>query len=515
MLQNQLRGKLDWRILIALSALLYLLAGCEEPSSQTIRMGLATAPLNLDPRFAADATSERINRLLYQRLVEFDSQSMPKSGIAEWKSLSPLHYRFNLNQHASSFSNGKLLNADDVVATYRQVLDPANASPKQASLRLIDSIEKIDEKTFDFHLTRADPLFPAYLTLEILPAELIQQGHDFGREPVGSGPFTLIAWPQPGELHLQRRSDGQIFEIVTVHNPTVRVLKLLRNEIDLIQNDLSPELVRYLQNQTAIKLEQRPGSNYTYIGFNLDDPVTGDLRVRQAIAHAIDRDAIIHSVMQGAARPAESLFPPEHWASDNLQANEYNPLLARQLLSELGYSSEKPLKLIYKTSSDPFRIRLATIIQSQLKAVGIDVEIRSYDWGTFFGDIKQGNFQLYSLSWVGIRTPDIYREIFASQSLPPKGANRGRYANKRVDQLLYRAEQATNLSQQASLYHQVEKLLHHDLPYIPLWYEHQIAVQGSRISGYDLISDGNYDGLAQVALNRSLERENGQSATAN
>ncbi|MET0043595.1 MAG: ABC transporter substrate-binding protein [Candidatus Thiodiazotropha sp. 6PLUC3] len=503
------------RALVTLFIAMILMVGCQRHPDQTVRMGVATSPLNLDPRFAADATSERINRLLYQRLVEFDSKSMPKPGIARWEAITPLQYRFYLNDQANQFSHGRMLDANDVVATYRQVLDPANGSPKQASLKLIASIDQIDEQTIEFSLKRADPLFPAYLTLDILPAELINQGHDFGREPVGSGPFTLISWPQPGELHLQRRSDRQMFEIISVNNPTVRVLKLLRNEIDLLQNDISPELIGYLRNQTEMKVTQTPGSNYTYIGFNLEDPVTGDLRVRQAIAHAIDREAIIQWVMQGAARPAESLFPPEHWASGNLKANDFNPRKSKKILSELGYNSDSPLKLTYKTSSDPFRIRLATVLQSQLKAVGIEVDLRSYDWGTFFGDIKQGNFQLYSLSWVGIRTPDIYRDIFASQSLPPKGANRGRYNNERVDQLLSLAEQQTKLSEQAALYQLVERELHRDLPYIPLWYEHQISAQGRRISGYQLMPDGNYDGLAQVKLNTALERDNVQSATTN
>lgn len=478
-------------------------------------MGLANAPLNLDPRFATDATSERVNRLLYQRLVEFDVNSLPKPGIADWEVINPLHYRFTLNEHAALFSNGQQLNAKDVVATYRQVLDSALASPKQASLRLIASIDALDERRVDFHLQRADPLFPAYLTLDILPAELIDQDHDFSRKPVGSGGFDLIDWPQPGELHLKRRSDGQIFQFVTVNNPTVRVLKLLRDEIDLLQNDLSPELIGYLRSQQALRVEQRPGSNYTYIGFNLQDRLTGELRVRQAIAHAIDRQAIIHWVMQGAARPAESLFPPEHWAADRLSAFEYNPDRARKLLAELGYNDTNPLKLTYKTSSDPFRIRLATVIQSQLKSVGIEMDLRSYDWGTFFGDIKQGNFQLYSLSWVGIRTPDIYRDIFASDALPPGGANRGRYASKRVDRLLSQAELTSDLTEQAELYHQVAAEIHRDLPYIPLWFEHQLAVQGSRISGYKLMSDGNYDGLAQVKLKTALDRNHVQSATAN
>jgi peptide/nickel transport system substrate-binding protein len=479
-------------------------------------MGLASAPLNLDPRYATDATSERINRLLYQRLVVFNEQSMPEPGIADWERLSPRHYRLRLSDKAGRFSHGRRLVADDVVATYRYVLDEANASPKRSGLVSIERLHRVDELTVDFMLTRADPLFPAYLTLEILPAELIAKDHDFAHHPVGSGCFIFHAWPAPGKLQLKRRDDEQMFEFVEVKNPTVRVLKLLRGEIDLLQNDISPELIGYLESQAGIEITRRDGSNFTYIGFNLRDPHTGDPRVRQAIAHAIDRRAIIAHVMQGAARHAETLLPPEHWAgSSSLKAYDYDPQRAVSLITDAGYTPAKPLRLVYKTSSDPYRIRLATVIQSQLKAVGIELELRSYDWGTFFGDIKGGNFQLYSLSWVGIRTPDIFSYIFGSDSLPPSGANRGRYTSKRVDRLLKQVGSAETLASQAALYHRIQQQLHQDLPYLPLWYEAQVSASNHRISGYRLMMDGNYDGLRQVKLLRPEESRHDRIAVAN
>ncbi|MCU7871583.1 MAG: ABC transporter substrate-binding protein [Candidatus Thiodiazotropha sp. (ex Lucinoma borealis)] len=495
---------------------LLLLSACSQPhDNQAIRMGLASAPLNLDPRYATDATSERINRLLYQRLVEFDTQSMPVPGIADWQRLTPRHYRFYLSDNVNRFTDGHRLEADDVIATYQHVLDPDNASPRRASLTLIESITKVDQTTVDFHLFRTDPLFPAYLTLDILPMGLLNKAHNFARQPVGSGPFTFYAWPESGKLILERRRDHQLIELLEVKNPTVRALKLLRGEIDMLQNDLSPELIGYLQSQTGINLQRRHGSNFTYLGFNLQDPDTGDPRVRRAIAHAIDRQAIIDQVMHGAARQAETLFPPEHWASSgDLTTYTYDPATSRALLSEAGYDAGNPLHLVYKTSSDPYRIRLATIIQSQLKTVGIEVDLRSYDWGTFFGDIKRGNFQLYSLSWVGIRTPDVFRYIFASDSLPPMGANRGRYSSPSVDRLLLRAEAAGALQQQARLYRQIQQQIHYDLPYVPLWYEDQVSALGARVSGYKLMMDGNYDGLERVSIHHPEDSQHAQTAAA-
>lgn len=471
--------------------------------------------MNLDPRYTSDALSARLNRLFYQRLVEMDANSMPVPGLADWSQLSPLHYRFKLNSTVGKYPDGRVLNADDVVMTYRSILDKSHASPYQAALSMIDEVKSIDNETVDFLLKRADPLFPAYLEIEILPADHIENDHPFSSQPYGSGEFEFLRWSEAGHLVIQRRDDGQLFEIVEVKNPLVRTLKLLRGEIDILQNDLSPELLDYLRYQKDIELVQNSGSNFSYLGFNLQDSQTSDLRVRQAVAHAIDHQSIIDKVMRGAARKAETIFPPEHWAGNSdLIAYDFDPKKSRRLLLQAGYGPDNPLTLVYKTSSDPFRIRLATIIQNQLSQVGIHVDIKSYDWGTFFGDIKAGNFQIYSLSWVGIRTPDIFRYIFSSESLPPAGANRGRYTNPAVDDLLKKAEQAETLDRQTRIYREVAAQIHKDLPYVPLWFEDQYAAQGSRVTGFRVSPSGNYDGLSHLKLKKSRGNRHAQAATA-
>ncbi|NEV61342.1 ABC transporter substrate-binding protein [Thiorhodococcus minor] len=484
-----------------------LLLGCDRgvPDDGVIRIGLSGPARNLDPRFATDATSERINRLLYRRLVEFDDQRLPVPGLATWQRLSPSHYRFRLGAEGRDFTDGTRLDADDVVATYAYVLDAANASPHRAQLAAIASVEALDSDTIDFHLAVPDPLFPAYLAEGILPADLVGSGRKLTDAPVGSGPFRLLDWPEPGRLVLERRADGQVMELLSVKDPSVRVMKLLRGEIQLLQNDLSPELVDYLAAQPQIDVETRPGRNFSYLGFNLEDPVTGDRRARLALAHAIDRKALIHYLFRDRARPAEAILPPDHWAgSPMLLPYAFDPDRARALLSELGYGPERPLVLSMKTSNDPFRIRLATAMQAQLARIGIALTIRSYDWGTFFGDVKAGRFQLYGLTWVGINTPDIFRYAFHSASIPPAGANRGRYKSARADALIEAAGSARDLQEQSGLYRELQGLLHHELPYLPLWYESQVLARRPELRGYQLAADGNYDGLESVRL--TLER---------
>lgn len=484
------------RVILLLSMVL-LFACSKDPAPNTIRFGLVSAPVTLDPLYATDASSSRIIRLLYQTLIEFGPDDRPIPGIARWQQITTQHYRFTLLE-PSYFHHGKPLTASDVQATYQAVLDIKRASPHRNALKHIERIEVLDDATIDFHLSRSDPLFPAFLVIGIVPEDLLKVQHPFNLQPVGSGPFEFSHWPYDGQLFLRRRQDEQLFEFLKVKNPTVRVLKLLSGELDIMQNNLPPEHIAYLKQQSDIRSLSEKGANYTYLGFNLQDDSTGNPRLRTAIAKALDRQKIIDYALGNAAQTAGGFFPPHHWVGTEISQHEYAPDQARQIMASLGYSRDKRLQLTYKTSSDPFRIRIATIIQSQLKNIFIDVDIRSYDWGTFYGDIKQGKFQLYSLTWVGIKTPDIFRYVFHSGSLPPSGANRGRLLDEQVDALIERAEVEQDFNLQAQYYQRLQRRLNEILPYVSLWYEDNIAFFRHNISGYRVSPDGNYDGLLSV-----------------
>ncbi|MYG41013.1 MAG: ABC transporter substrate-binding protein [Nitrospira sp. SB0677_bin_15] len=480
-------------------ALMVLGSACADPVSDAFRFGLASAPANLDPRFATDAASARINRLLYDRLVDFNDAFEPVPALANWEQLSPTHYRFHLKTHERPFHDGTLLTANDVKATYDFILNADNASPHRASLTVVDRVAIGDETIVDFFLKRPEPLFPAYLVIGIVPAHLIAANHPLHEHPVGSGPFSFQARPDETQLHLLRVRDQQRVEFITVPDPTVRALKLMAGEIDMLQNDLPPELVGYLERDRMVRVQRKSGTNFSYLGFSFEDAVTRQAFVRRAIAHAINRQEIIEYVLDGAARPAQSLLPPEHWAgAQDLDPITYEPERAQALLRQAGYSREHPAKIVYKTSSDPFRIRLATILQRQLQDVGIDVDLRSYDWGTFYGDVKAGRFQMYSLSWVGIHTPDIFDYVFHSQSIPPHGANRGRFRSTLADEFIDHAQEAPDLETKQRWYVQLQHHLADALPYVPLWYEDHIFIARREIEGFTMAHDGHYDGLIHV-----------------
>lgn len=503
--QSRIRGSKSTAYTGLLPCLcLVLLSACSQPEHDSIRLAVAGEATNLDPRYATDATSARVNRLIYARMVDFDAQGRPQSALAGWVQFAPRHYRFRLAKQGRRFHDGRWLTSRDVKATYDFVLDPANASPHRAALALIDRIEIIDEDRIDFFLKRPDPLFPGYLMLGILPTDIALRPKQAKFEPIGSGPMSFLERPEPGRIKLLRRSDNRVIELLRVPDATVRVLKLKRGEVDLLQNDLPAELVSYLSRDPEIQVRRSIGTNFAYLGFNLEHPDTGKIEVRQAIAHAINREAIIRYLFDEGARPAAALLPPDHWAGHpELKARSFDPERARELLAQAGYNSKNPLRLTYKTSNDALRIRLATVIQDQLAQVGIQVQLQTYDWGTFYDDIKYGRFEMFSLTWVGVKTPDIFRYVFHSSAVPPDGANRGRLKDLTTDTLIEAAEAVPDLDAQAALYRGLQERLAQLLPYVPLWYEDQVFVMRDGIDGYTLTSDGNYDGLITVQRSES------------
>jgi len=481
---------------LLLCCLLLLITGCAETDRNSIAFGLNTAPVTLDPRFATDAVSYRITRLIYKSLIDFDDQFKPIPDLANWEQLSLYHYRFTIKNINREFHDGTHLTSKDVKATYEFVLNPENISPHKGSVQMIETIEIVDDNTIDFKLSQDDPLFPGRLVIGILPEKLILSQHDFNKEPIGSGPMRFLERRDDSNLKLERIKDNQVIEFITLKDATVRVLKLLRGEIDLVQGDLPPEIIKWLDEKESVVVKKKKGDTFAYIGFNLEDTETGNRLVRKAIAHAIDRDAIIRYVKGGAARKAGALLPAEHWAGrPDLTGVEYDLKVSRDLLAQAGFNEINQLKLTYKTTSKPDSLRLATIIQDQLKAVGINVDIRSYDWGTLYGDIKEGRFQMYSLAWVGLKMPDIFRYAFHSESIPPNGANRGRFIDAQVDSLIEIAELEPSIEKQAGYYRELQQVLFDALPYIPLWYEDNVLAIRKDVLGYTLNKDGNFDSL--------------------
>ncbi|MCU0935200.1 MAG: ABC transporter substrate-binding protein, partial [Gammaproteobacteria bacterium] len=225
---------------IGLLTLAGALVGCGERAPEGLRIAVAAVPLTLDPRLATDAASTRAVRLVYRSLVELDAESRPVPGLARWEPLGPTRYRFTLGEEGRRFHDGTRLIAADVRATVEAIRDPTGGSPHRATLAAVARVEAPDENTVDFFLRSSDPLFPGRLTFGVMPAARLAEAGASAPDPIGSGPFAVASRTED-RLELRRTADGLAVTFLRVADPTMRALKLLKGEVDLLQGDLPPE----------------------------------------------------------------------------------------------------------------------------------------------------------------------------------------------------------------------------------------------------------------------------------
>jgi peptide/nickel transport system substrate-binding protein len=261
------------------------------------------------------------------------------------------------------------------------------------------------------------------------------------------------------------------------------------------------------RENTGARILTLQGTTFQYIGMNLEHPVLKRPQVRRALAHAIDQQGLVRYLMKGLAEPATGLLTPPHWAYEpDVPRWPYHPEEAKRLLDHAGFpdpDGEGPLprfKLSYKATTLERSKRMAEALQEQLGKVGIELEIRIYEWGTFYSDVKKGNFHLYSLSWIGARDPDIYFNLFHSASVPPRGNNRGRYRNPDLDRLLEQGRTTLDLRERRRIYGRVQKILAGDLPYIPVWWLKNVVVTRPALRGFVSYPDGDLASLQDAEL---------------
>ncbi len=503
-------------IFIFSSFFLFLLISCKGDfvaKKDELVAAFESSPTNLDPRLATDANSARIIGLIFNSLLRFDEKLNLVPDLSEkWENPNPVTYIFYLRK-GIRFHNGNELTAEDVKYTFESILNPSFLSPHRKSYEKIKAIIVIDKYTVKFVLSESYATFLINMTMGIVPKDDAEKAkRDFTIRPIGTGPFIFLKWIADERIELKRNSDyfeGKaklsklIFKIIS--DDTIRLLGLKTGEIDFIQNAIPPDLLDSLNKDKNITILTGDGVNYSYLGFNLTDPVLKDKRVRKAIAYAIDRNSIITNLLAGIAEPATGVLPKNNWAHEkDVTRYEYNPDKAKRLLDEAGFADPdgsgpmERFRLVYKTTNNDLRKMIGEVLQKNLKEVGIGLDIRTYEWGTFYNDIKTGNFQLYSLSWIGIVDPDIYYTIFHSDMVPPKGNNRNRYKNAEIDRLVIEGQKVLSNKDRKKIYSKVQKIAAEELPYISLWHPKNVAAMRRNVKGFVLFPDGDFSSFKNI-----------------
>ncbi len=499
-IMHSCKARLVPALLATIAAIAF--AGCggrgpEWPTDNSLVVILESAPINLDPRVGTDQSSARVWELISNGLVTKDPQGNLVPDLAEsWEVLDEgTRWRFHLRDGVV-FHDGSGFDAEDVLWTFQSTLSGRVSSAKVAALEPVERIEVVDPLTIDFHLKRPHGPLLADLTsyMAIVPGGVSPRA--MNRHPIGTGPFQFES-RTPEKVELVPFADA--FEgppqfsrltLKEVADATVRVLELRRGSAQIVVNGLPPDSVGGFRGNPAYRVDVTPGSNYQYIGFNLEDPMLSKAAVRRAIAHGINRDELVGSLWQGLASVTDSMMPAGHWARADLTANPYDPELAVQLLEEAGFPDpdgegpEPRLHITYKTSTSESGRLQAQILQQMLAAISIELEIRSFEFATFLQDVQQGNFQMFSLRWTGVLDPHLYYLTLHSASIPPNGANRGRFRHPRFDQLIELGAQAFAPEDRRPFYVEAQEILNRELPYISLFHTQTVAVRAAGIEGY-------------------------------
>lgn len=498
------------------SFLILLIIGCSQGAKtgvSEIVVGLEGSPSVLNPVKAGDAYSVRILPLIFNGVLKMNpdltlSPDLAKSVEFEREELV---YRIELRRGVL-FHDGKELTAEDVAFTYEWIMNPDNASPYYSSFREVKKVKIRSRYSLDVYLKKPFSPFKIALTIGILNSEVASKDMEtYYHKPVGTGPYMVKEFIPFEKIVLERfdkyfRGINKVRRIIfrMIPDDNTRVMELIKGRVDLLQNSIPPDYLSYIVKNKNLSVRKKSGVNCTYLAFNLRVSPFSDPLVRKAFAYAIDRASIVKYILRDTAKVTESLLSQEHWTYNPfLKPYPYNPERAESILDSAGYKKNKEgwrFEVKYITSTNPLRRRIAEVIKHYLERIGIKIKVVPMEWGTLYTRVNKGNFEIYTMTWVGITDPDIFFYIFHSSSIPPLGANRGGYINPEVDVLVERGRKAYSIEKRKAIYRRVQEIIHNTLPYVHLWISENVIAykKGKGLDRFVIYPGGEYTSLGEV-----------------
>jgi peptide/nickel transport system substrate-binding protein len=503
---------------LALAALAFAsVTGCGRGAQEsgTLTVLIESSPTSLDPRVGTDAQSERIDALIFDSLVKRDEHFVPQPWLAtSWDNPDPLTYVFHLRAGVK-FHDGQPLTSRDVKWTLDSTMNGTIISVKAASYATVASVDAPDPATVVLHLKKPDPELLLNVADSAFGVVPYGSSRDFWQHPVGSGPFRFVSQEQDRDVVIARNPNAwqplphiPRIRFAVVPDAITRALELRKGSADAEVNALTADMVYAMRDDRNLQIDSAPGTTVNYLAFNTRDAVLRDSRVREAIALAINRPLIIHALLRDQAKVAESLLPVGHWAwTGDIEHHLYDPVRANALLDAAGWKPDAAgvrFHLALKTSTDDSARLLAMVLQQELRAVGIALDVRSFEFATFYADITKGAFQMYALRWIGgNEDPAIFHYAYSTEAFPPHGSNRGFYANAELDRLLNDAGATSEEDRRRADYVKAQQILAREVPAVNLWYLDTVMVRSRRLGNVRLSASGNYDFLRDATLDEA------------
>ena len=468
--------------------------------------------VSLDPSEVTDNESTNVAQSILENLVTFEEAG---TGIVpmlaeEWEeSADGLTYTFHL-QEGIKFHDGTDFNAEAVVFNFERWMNGSGDKfPTYGSVfggfindesHIIDSVKAIDESTIEFKLNTVKPTFLKELALTNFaissPAAIEQHGEEYSSNPVGTGPFVFDEWVRNDRVVMNRNEDywlegyPKLDQVIirAIPDNSARLNALISGEVDMIDG-IDPENTQQIEDDDNLQLLERPALNIGYLGFTVTREPFDDPLVRQALSHAVDKDAMVEGLLAGRAEPAKNAIPPVvEGYHDEVGTYDYDPEKAKELLAEAGYPDGFEMELWAMPVPRPYMPdanKVAEYLQSNFADIGVTANIVSFEWATYLEKARAGEADTFILGWTGTNgdADDFLYSLWHENNIG--SLNSTHYANEDFNQVLEEARSITDQEKRNELYKEAQEIMHEDPPIIPLVHPTPILAAQSYVSGFD------------------------------
>ena len=488
--------------------------GCQNSPSKpqdTLVVAIGSIPSQLDPRYATDAESMKIGSLIFQSLVKIGPNMNIIGDAADtwtFKNLgSSYQLQFKLKPHLK-FSNGMPITCEDFLFSFKEY--KSKKSPfKSAFSNIIDVQCQGQNLDLTFNSYSEKVLNSDLPVVKILPQKIISRSKDTFKDLlIGSGAFKVQSFKEilialEPNTYYSHPPKIQNVHFKVIKDDFTRFLKMYRGDLDLAVSSMPKNKVHSLEAVKRLKVIKRPGLKMAYMLLNFKNPILAKKENRQLLFQSLNRDEVIQYKLEGLAQKASSILPPTNpfFSPSLLSLNIFKPQAPEQLRKKVLSSDFSQHVLKLKTSNSREAVENAKLLTHQLRQLGFRIQHQSYEWGTYYTDIKEGRYDLATMTWVGAYDPDIYRIALSSKEFPPSGRNRGYYKNAIFDKLVEQGARELNLKKRKNIYNKVQEIAFEDLAILPLWYEDTITVIDQRVLNYQPSLNGDYSGIISAQLN--------------
>ncbi len=481
-----------------------------------INIAMDVDPETFNPLIWKNTTAYRLGHLIYKGLVYIDDSLAPQPALAEsWENPDEMTWVFHLRQGVT-FHDGSDFTSADVKYTFEQLLNEANNAPYRSRFTAIASIDTPDDYTIQFNLSKPNAALLVYLDMGIIP-EGAMDDPEFATHPIGTGPYKVAKYELNNVVTLEAYENYYEGVAVTktincyiINDNSVRLAALESGDVDFVCSPLTASDLQLVEGKQGLVMNKVAGLGITYLGFNVTDPVIGDLEVRKAIAQMVDKNTISSVIYSDMDTPGATPLQYHSWAWDESLKDygyAYDVEAAKATLEAAGWvdsdgdgiREKDGVKLAFTLAThtdDTSRFQVVEYLQNNLKGIGMDVSVSVTEWATFSDDMMNKRCQVWVAGWLNLYDPDRMYDMFHSTS----ASNYGGYSDPTVDAKLDEGRGTSDLQVRAADYQYVAKFVTDEVYYVTLLDQAYVSIHTDKLEGYAVYPSGAIYSLWQARV---------------